>query len=346
MLKQVQQTEQSDATLDVKNLRVWYGAEKGPVRAVDDVSFTLQPGKVLGLVGESGCGKSTLGRSLLGLLPEGSATAGNADFNGKNLLKLDKGSRRGLLGQELAMIFQEPMTRLNPLMKVGDHFKELLRAHVKGISGAEAHRRTLEALRQVGIPATRVNQYPHQFSGGMRQRIMIALAIVLRPSLVIADEPTTALDVIVEGQILSLLRRIKEQVGMSVILVTHNLGIVVDNCDDIAVMYAGRIAEYGPSADVFNDPRHPYTQGLLRSVITAETKALESIPGSPPDLSKSIRGCLFCPRCPRAMDVCAKRSPPEISIGKERRVACWLEAPDLTAADRQPIERRELEDAV
>lgn len=338
--------EADEMVLKVDDLKVWYGGAKGPVRAIDGVSFTLRAGEVLGLVGESGCGKSTLGRSLLGLLPDGAATAGEATFKGKDVLSVSSSERRAMAGRDMAMIFQEPMTRLNPLMRVGDHFRELLKTHRKALPASAIRQITLDILRQVGIPASRVDQYPHQFSGGMRQRIMIALALVMRPSLVVADEPTTALDVVVEGQILALLKRLKQEIGMSLVLVTHNLGIVVDNCDQIAVMYAGQIAEYGPARSVFSDPQHPYTRGLLASTITQETTELVSIPGSPPDLSTLDAGCRFCPRCPDAMAVCTQRQPPEFSGKDQRRTVCWLKAPAgmLNERDRRPLGKDRISD--
>jgi peptide/nickel transport system ATP-binding protein len=325
--------------VSVRDLRVYYGTARGPVRAVDGVSLDIREGETLGLVGESGCGKSTLGRGILGLLPEGAAADGEVIYGGRNLVTLPPKEVRKLRGPELGLIFQEPMTRLNPLLRIEDHFGETLRRHEPGIKDAEARRRSLEVLGTMGIPPTRFRQYPHEFSGGMRQRIMIALALVLRPKLLIADEPTTALDVIVEAQILGILADLKAGFGTALLLITHNLGIIAESCDRVAVMYAGKLVEEGPARDVFADPAHPYTRELLRSTISLETTALHSIPGAPPNLLDPPSGCRFHPRCPEAMRVCVDREPIEQGLEGGRRVECWLHGP----ADRVPADgRREL----
>src|SRR5690606_21298868 len=254
-----------------RDLRVWYGTERGPVRAVDGVSFDVRPGETLGLVGESGCGKSTLGRGLLGLLPEGAKMDGELRYKGEDLLAKPVKERRAMRGSELGMIFQEPLTRLNPLMRISEHFEETLEIHEKGISKQEVRHRALEVLRTMGIPPTRYRSYPHEFSGGMRQRLMIALALVLRPAFVVADEPTTALDVLVEAQIIQILADLRRSFDTALLLITHNLGIVADACDRVAVMYAGRIVESGPVREVFASPQHPYTRELLRSTISLAT---------------------------------------------------------------------------
>ncbi len=319
----------SDApVLSVRNLRVYYGTPGGdPVRAVDGVSLDIGPGEVLGLVGESGCGKSTLGRGILGLLPDGARADGEVLYGGNNLVAMPVKAARRLRGPELGLIFQEPMTRLNPLMRIEDHFRETLEQHEPGLSDRDVRNRSLETLGRMGIPPTRFRQYPHEFSGGMRQRIMIALALVLRPKLLVADEPTTSLDVIVEGQILRLLADLKHNFGTALLLITHNLGIVAESCDRMAVMYAGKIAEEGPVKDVFFDPAHPYTQELLRSTISLDTTELHSIPGAPPNLIDPPPGCRFHPRCPSAMQVCAARVPVEQRL-EARRVSCWLHGPE------------------
>ncbi|HZD78985.1 MAG TPA: ABC transporter ATP-binding protein, partial [Actinomycetota bacterium] len=291
--------------LVVEDLRVWYGTERGAVRAVDGVSFTISAGETLGLVGESGCGKSTLGRGIMGLLPDSAAVAGRVGFDGVDVLGLSPKDRRALHGPEIGMIFQEPMTRLNPLMRISDHFRETLKTHEPGTSDQEMRRRSLEALGGMGIPPTRFRQYPHEFSGGMRQRIMIALALVLRPKLVICDEPTTALDVLVEAQILSILGDLKRNFDTALLFITHNLGIVAETCDRIAVMYAGKMVEEGGTQATFRTPAHPYTRELLGSIISLQTTGLRSIPGAPPDLSDPPPACRFHPRCPDAMRVCA-----------------------------------------
>jgi peptide/nickel transport system ATP-binding protein len=332
----------SAPVLDVEDLRVWYSGANGPVRAVDGVSFTLRRGEVLGLVGESGCGKSTLGRGLMGLVPRGAALDGHVDFDGSDLLALSRRERERVRGPGMGLIFQEPMTRLDPLMKVSEHFSEVLKAHEPNLSKAESRDRALDALRSLGIPPTRYENYPHEFSGGMRQRIMIALALALRPKFIIADEPTTALDVLVEAQILRILADIRETYAPAILLITHNLGIVAEACDRVAVMYAGRIVEQGPVRDVFARPRHPYTQDLLRSTISLTTQELHSIPGAPPDLVRPPSGCRFHPRCEHAMQVCAADRLPPLIVEGAQQAECWLLAAELTESQRRPLQREEV----
>jgi peptide/nickel transport system ATP-binding protein len=323
---------------------VYYGTVRGPVRAVDRVSFEIGAGEVLGLVGESGCGKSTLGRGILGLLPEGAVSDGQVLFEGRNLVELPQKELRRLRGPGLGLIFQEPMTRLNPLMRIEDHFKETLEQHEPALSHTEIRKRSLETLGRMGIPPTRFQQYPHEFSGGMRQRIMIALALVLRPKLLVADEPTTALDVIVEAQILAILSDLRRNFDTALILITHNLGIVAESCDRVAVMYAGQIVEEGPARDVFSQPAHPYTRELLRSIISLETSELHSIPGAPPNLIDPPPACRFHPRCPDVMRICPVRDPVEQRLSAERRVLCWLHGPEelMSDEDRTRLGRREV----
>jgi peptide/nickel transport system ATP-binding protein len=335
----------AEPILSVRDLRVWYGTARGAVRAVDRVSVDLSPGETLGLVGESGCGKSTLGRGLMGLLPPGAAADGEVRFGDRNLLKLSRRELRDLRGPEIGMIFQEPMTRLNPLMRIEDHFVETLKTHEPDLSSEQMKRRSLEALGGMGIPPTRFRQYPHEFSGGMRQRIMIALALVLRPTVVICDEPTTALDVLVEAQILKILQDLKANFDTALLLITHNLGIVAESCDRVAVMYAGQIVEEGVARSVFKSPAHPYTRELLRSVISLHTTGLQYIPGAPPDLIEPPSGCHFHPRCPDAMVVCPARDPRETATGLGHRVLCWLHGPEVEPAEREPLERREFASA-
>jgi peptide/nickel transport system ATP-binding protein len=318
----------SGAVLEVRDLRLWYGTSRGSVRAVDGVSLEIGEGEVLGLVGESGCGKSTLGRGILGLLPEGARADGEVLYKGRNLVAMSQRELRRMRGPDLGLIFQEPMTRLNPLLRIEDHFRETLEQHESKLTSADVRRRSLETLARMGIPPTRFRQYPHEFSGGMRQRIMIALALVLRPSLLVADEPTTSLDVIVEAQILRILRDLRENFGTALLLITHNLGIVAEACDRVAVMYAGKISEEGPARDVFAEPKHPYTRELLLSTISLDTKELHSIAGAPPNLISPPSGCRFYPRCPDVMRVCPAREPVE-TVGEDgRRVLCWLYGPD------------------
>jgi peptide/nickel transport system ATP-binding protein len=334
-------TATTENIIDVRDLRVWYSGASGPVQAVDGVSFALRPGEVLGLVGESGCGKSTLGRGLMGLVPRGAAVDGEITFDGRELLSLPKRARERLRGAGMGLIFQEPMTRLDPLMKVSDHFDEVLKIHEPKLSKAQRRERALEALRSLGIPPTRYVNYPHEFSGGMRQRIMIALALALRPKFIVADEPTTALDVLVEAQILRILADIRETYAPAILLITHNLGIVAEACDRVAVMYAGRIVEQGPVREVFANPQHPYTQALLASTISLNTQELVSIPGAPPDLVDPPDGCRFHPRCPHAMNVCVEQFPATFTRGNQR-AECWLLAGQLDEHARQPIVQQEV----
>ena len=325
-----------DVVMSVRDLRVFYGSDRGPVRAVDRVNLQLRRGQTIGLVGESGCGKSTLGRAMMGLFPSGAGADGEVLIGDTDILTMRPKELQAVRGARIAMIFQEPMTRLNPLMKVSEHFRELLRVHERGISDAEARSRALETLAAMGIPPTRFNNYPHEFSGGMRQRIMIALALVLNPDVVIADEPTTALDVLVEAQIVQILSDLRENFDTSLLLITHSLGIVAEACNRVAVMYAGRIVEEGDARAVFADPRHPYTRALLESTISMSTTSLTTIPGSTPDLVNPPTGCRFGPRCTSTMAVCSERTPPLISTGCSD-AACWLHAAELTGAQRRPV---------
>jgi oligopeptide/dipeptide ABC transporter ATP-binding protein len=330
--------------VSVRDLRVYYGTPRGPVRAVDRVSLDIDAGEVVGLVGESGCGKSTLGRGIIGLLPEGAVSDGEVIYGDRNLVGMSDRDLRKLRGPDLGLIFQEPMTRLDPVMRIEDHFRETLEQHEPSLTDREIRDRSLETLGRMGIPPTRFRQYPHEFSGGMRQRIMIALALVLRPRLLIADEPTTSLDVIVEAQILSILADLQQNFGTALLLITHNLGIVAEACDRVAVMYAGKIVEEGLAREVFTEPAHPYTRELLRSTISLETVTLHSIPGAPPNLIDPPRGCRFHPRCPDAMMVCAARNPVEVQLADARRVSCWLHGPDegIPVGGRSGLEREEI----
>jgi peptide/nickel transport system ATP-binding protein len=310
--------------LAARGLRVGYRTTRGPLWAVDGIDLDVAPGESVGLVGESGCGKSSLGRGLVQLLPPGAGVRGSVRLDGDELVGSSSGDIRRRRGEQIALIFQEPMTRLDPLMKVSTHFVETIRAHRSDVSKADARHMARAALSQMGIPPTRLDDYPHEFSGGMRQRIMIALAIVLQPQLVVADEPTTALDVIVESQILDILDRLRRDEQVGLVLITHNLGIVAETCDRVAVMYAGRIVEIGPVEQIFADPKHPYTQGLLASTISLETTELHTIEGYPPDLVDPPRGCRFAPRCPAVMDHCTRIDPVLTEVGADQRAACLL----------------------
>jgi len=333
--------------MSVRDLRVWYGTERGAVRAVDGVSFDVRPGETLGLVGESGCGKSTLGRGILGLLPTGSAIDGSVRFNDRELVGVRQSEMREMRGAELGLIFQEPMTRLDPLMRISEHFAETLRAHEPELNSRQIDARSIDTLRRMGIPPTRFRHYPHEFSGGMRQRIMIALALVLNPAFVVADEPTTALDVLVEAQILAILHDLKSNFDTAMLLITHNLGIVAEACERVAVMYAGKIVEEGAVRQVFAEPAHPYTRELLRSTISLSTTALHYIPGSPPDLVDPPSGCHFHPRCPSAMRVCPTLDPVEVVASGGQRVSCWLHGPSdaIPVGGTGPLPRQELASA-
>ncbi len=314
----------ADVALSVRDLRVTYASARGPVVAVTCVSLDVRRGESVGLVGESGCGKSTFGRGILGILPGGATATGRVFVGGVELSALEAGERRRARGEKVALIFQEPMTRLDPLQRIEDHFVETIRAHHPETSRREARTMAATALAAMRIPPTRARHYPHEFSGGMRQRIMIALGLVLGPSVVVADEPTTSLDVIVEAQILEILDDLRRRSEMALVLITHNLGIVAQTCDRLAVMYAGHIVEQGPVGPVFAAPRHPYTRGLLASVISLDTEHLSSIPGSPPDLLDPPPGCRFAPRCPFAMRACREQVPVLAATDDGVSVACHL----------------------
>jgi peptide/nickel transport system ATP-binding protein len=333
-----------EPVISARDVRVWYGTTRGAIRAVDGVSFDLAPGETLGLVGESGCGKSTLGRGLMGLLPEGAKRDGQVLFRGQDIFRLSPKASYRLRGSELGMIFQEPLTRLNPLMRISQHFEETIKEHEPRLTKDEIRERALEVLRLMGIPPTRYRSYPHEFSGGMRQRLMIALALVLRPAFVVADEPTTALDVLVEAQIVQILNDLRRNFSTSLLLITHNVGIVAEACDRVAVMYAGRIVEQGRVAEVFKNPQHPYTRELLRSTISLHTTGLNYIPGAPPDLVDPPDGCRFHPRCPAAMDVCATKNPVNIERAGGGRVECWLAGPEdqIPEGGKRPLKQEEL----
>jgi peptide/nickel transport system ATP-binding protein len=316
-----------EALVNIQGLSVEYRTGDVTARAVQDVTLELKKGETLGLVGESGSGKSTLGLALMGLIqPPGYITSGEITFDGVDLRHMGGEDLRRLRGKKIAMIFQDPMTSLNPVKKIGDHFIEYIRAHDPHASEQKARSMAETALADLGIPASRTDDYPHQFSGGMRQRVMIGLALALGPSLIIADEPTTALDVIVEAQILKLLADLKEKYSLSLILITHNMGIVAEMADRVAVMYAGKLAEVAPTTKIFEDPKHPYTKALLDSIpnIQVEDKVLNTIPGSPPSLTDPPPGCPFHPRCPYAFERCRAEAPESIVTGTDSEAACFL----------------------
>jgi len=333
--------------LSVDGLRVEFVGRGRVVRAVRGLSYDIGPGETIGLVGESGSGKSVSALSLLGLLPKrvGNVTAGRAIFQGQDLLHLPEERLRKIRGARIAMIFQDPLSSLNPVLTIGRQITEAIETHL-GVNSSVAKKRAIDLLELVGIPspAARVNDYPHQFSGGMRQRAMIAMALSCEPSLLIADEPTTALDVTIQAQILELLRRLRTELGMAVLLITHDLGVVAGFADRLAVMYAGRIVELGPTATILADPAHPYTIGLLRSLPRLDRPrqaALTPIEGSPPDLAASLSGCPFAPRCGWRLDRCWTDDPPlELAVG-ERKADAAL-AGQLVACHNQPTREEAL----
>ena len=317
--------------LEVKDLHVSFPTTDGLVQAVRGVSFDVEPGRTLGIVGESGSGKTVLTQTLLGLTP-GADVAGSALFEGTDLLQLSEDELRHVRGERISVIFQDPLTSLHPLYRIGWQISEMIRAHEKSVSKKEAAARSVELLRRVGIPKPeiRVNDYPHQFSGGMRQRAMIAMALALDPRLIIADEPTTALDATVQAQILDLLLRLQQDSGTALIIITHDLGVVADIADDVMVMYAGRAAEKAPKRDIFYAPHHPYTKGLLESIPSskAASERLKPIPGQPPSLINLPSGCKFHPRCGYVFDRCLTEEPvlhPVAERGSHAS-ACWLPA--------------------
>ena len=320
------------ALLEVDGLKTHFFTRDGVVRAVDGVSFSVYPGETLAVVGESGCGKSVTSLSILRLIasPPGRIVAGKVVFEGRNLLSLSEPEMRTVRGNEIAMIFQEPMTSLNPVLTIGRQISETLRLH-RGLSRAAALERAVAMLKLVNMPEPerRVTQYPHQISGGMRQRVMIAMALACDPRLLIADEPTTALDVTIQAQILDLMRRLKEKTGSAIVLITHDLGVVAEMAQRVVVMYAGRKVEEAPVAQLFATPRHPYTQGLLHSIPhlgaaqAVRPKRLREIPGMVPSLREAIAGCIFAPRCPYATDRCRREYPPLEQKTTGHVVACW-----------------------
>ena len=312
--------------LDVQNLQSYFFTRSGLIKAVNDISFSIAPGETLALVGESGCGKSMTALSLLRLLPEpGRIVGGEIFLDERDLLRLPDVEMRRIRGNDIAMIFQEPMTSLNPVLRIGEQIAEVLRLH-QGVTKQKALEQAAELLTQVGIsdPKQRLRDYPHQLSGGQRQRIMIAIALACDPKLLIADEPTTALDVTIQAQIMDLLLELKQQRQMTMLLISHDLGIVAGNADKIAVMYAGQIVEAGSVEKVFANPLHPYTQGLLQCIPRlGQQHDLPTIPGQLPDLREQLSGCLFLDRCPGPCAPCGHQSPPIKEIEPQHSVRCW-----------------------
>ncbi|MFC7911922.1 ABC transporter ATP-binding protein [Streptomyces nigra] len=322
--------------LDVHDLKVEFRTRDGIARAVNGVSFGVDAGETLAVLGESGSGKSVTAQAVMGILdsPPGRITAGKVLFQGRDLLRLNEDERRQVRGAEMAMIFQDALSSLNPVLPVGDQLGEMFVVH-RGMSRKDARAKAVELMDQVRIPGARerVKQYPHQFSGGMRQRIMIAMAIALEPALIIADEPTTALDVTVQAQVMDLLAELRREYKMALVLITHDLGVVADVADRIAVMYAGRIVESAPVQDIYKAPAHPYTRGLLESVPRLDLKGREltAISGLPPNLTRIPPGCAFHPRCPMARDVCRTDEPPLYPVSETRGSACHFRTECLHA---------------
>ncbi|MGZ5041022.1 MAG: ABC transporter ATP-binding protein [Usitatibacter sp.] len=322
------------ALLEVRNLRVEFNTRRGTLVAIDDVSFDIAPGEVLGVVGESGAGKSITGTAIIGLLePPGRIAGGEILLEGSRIDNLAPEAMRRIRGRRIGAIFQDPLTSLNPLYTIGQQLVETIQAHLP-MNGAQARERAIELLGEVGIPAPerRIDHYPHQFSGGMRQRVVIALALCANPQLIIADEPTTALDVSIQAQIITLLKRLCRENGTAVMLVTHDMGVIAETADRVAVMYAGRIAEIGPVQEVIHNPKHPYTAGLMASIpaLGAEVERLSQIEGSMPRLNAIPPGCAFNPRCPRVFDRCKVERPSLLPAGNSR-AACWLHAPEMAS---------------
>ena len=319
----------SNVLLEVKDLYTYFYTTKGVVRAVDGVSFKLNKGEVLGIAGESGCGKSTLAYSIIRLVPPpGRIKSGEIYFMGENVLKMDRETfRKKVRWKGISMIFQGAMNALNPVYTVGDQIAEVIMLH-EGLSKREAYVRVYKLLSLVGIDPRRAHSYPHELSGGMRQRVLIAMALALSPSLVIADEPTTALDVVVQAQIMNLLKKLQRDLKTSIILITHDLSLIAEIADKVAIMYAGKIVEIGTSEQIYYNPQHPYTKGLLAAIprIRGEITKLEWIPGVPPDLRNPPPGCRFAPRCKFKFEPCDKEEPPIIEIEPGHYVACWLYA--------------------
>ena len=321
----------NEIILQVKNLVTAFDTESGRIRAVDDVSLQVKKQQTLGIVGESGCGKSVTALSIMRLLPKptGIIESGQVLFNGSDLVKLPANKMHEIRGKRISMVFQEPMTSLNPVHRIGKQLGEVFRLHFSDMSENEIRRQSLELFQKVGIPEPeqRMEEYPHQISGGMRQRVMIALALACKPDILIADEPTTALDVTIQAQILDLMQNLQSETGMVVIFITHDLAVIAETCEDVVVMYAGKVAETASTIELFKNPKHPYTQGLLDSIPRLETPRktkLNIIKGIVPSLYELPSGCRFRNRCPHAMEICTGDPPPTISVGKDHFAACYL----------------------
>ena len=330
-------SEQKNKLLEVKDLKVSFFTPAGEVKAVGGISYDLDYGEVMGVVGESGSGKSQEAYSIMGLLQSpGKVIGGSITFEGKDVLSFSKEEMTAFRGNKVAMIFQNPMTCLNPVYTIGNQLVEALRAHDKKISKEEAQKRAMEMMELVGINNVekRMKQYPHEFSGGMRQRVMIAMGLICHPQLLIADEPTTALDVTIQAQILELMQDLQKKLGMAIIMVTHDLGVIASMCDEIIVMYGGRVCERGTADAIFYHPAHEYTKGLLRSIPKADNMNEKLIPigGTPINLLQMPEGCAFCPRCESAMKICLKQQPAEFRVGEDHLASCWMNVKEIYEA--------------
>ena len=327
--------------LEVKNLHVSFFTPAGEVKAVNGISYEVDYDEVMGIVGESGSGKSVEAYSIIGLLQSpGKVMEGSITLEGEDILAKSPSEMIDYRGSQVAMIFQNPMTCLNPVYTIGNQLTEALCAHDKSISKEEADKRAMEMLEQVGINNVekRMKQYPHELSGGMRQRVMIAMGLICHPKLLIADEPTTALDVTIQAQILELMKELQKKNHMGIIFITHNLGVVAEVCDKVSVMYAGKMVEQGPVDDIFYQPGHPYTMGLLRSMPRVDAESYERlipIEGTPVDMLNPPEGCPFAPRCEHAMKVCLQKMPPYVELGDNHRAACWLRVQDAINAQKE-----------
>jgi len=323
--------EQDKMLLNIRNLKTYYFTDEGVVKAVDGVDLKIKSGETMGLVGETGCGKSTVATSIMRLVPKpGKIVAGEIIFKGRNLLELSNDEMRKIRGSEIAMVFQDPMVSLNPVIRVGEQIAEVFQVH-RGMERSEAWEKAVEMMKLVGIPeAERMSKrYPHELSGGMRQRVMIAIAIACRPSLLIADEPTSALDVTIQAQILSEMKRLREEVNTSILLITHDLGVIAEIADKVAIMYAGDMVEYGDVRTVLKKPKHPYTRGLLNALPNAHRRSkLTPIRGTVPSLLNPPSGCKFHPRCSKAKDLCSKVKPRPVEVAPEHLVSCLLYGSD------------------
>ena len=315
-----------DVVMHVEDFSVEYKTRIGWVSAVNDVSLEIKRGEILGLVGESGCGKSTLGKALMRMIPPPGRMMGHLWFKGLDLMTLPESEMRQIRGRNIGMIFQDPMTSLNPIQRVVDHLIETIRTHEPGVSRKAARARAAELVDRLGISSRRLDDYPHQLSGGMRQRVMIGLALALNADLIIADEATTSLDVIVEAQFIELLQELRHEFNLTILMITHNIGLVAEVADRVAVMYAGRMAELGDVRDVFRGPLHPYTRALMNAVpnILVDDDKLYKMEGSPPDLVTPPTGCRFHPRCPFVLPVCSQLEPDFAAVGPDHLTSCWL----------------------